>query len=129
MLIPIALTECTRGGECCIYRGMFALKASVATSESLYCYLWVFCALSLHTSVTDAVISDIHLIPMCQEKLSLSQITGRKGHSNRAAHTVHSLHSRINRYVTSQTINISQLEARLLATVSVLYCSYMVLYK
>lgn len=29
----------------------------------------------------------------------------------------------------SQIINISQLEARLLATVSVLYCSYMVLYK
>lgn len=29
----------------------------------------------------------------------------------------------------SQIINISQLEARLLAAVSVLYCSYMVLYK
>lgn len=65
---------------------------------------------------------------MCQE-ITDHRIRRHFKQSFDPASTAHSLHSRINHYVTSQTINNSHLEARLLATVSVLYCSYMVLYK
>lgn len=83
---PSKVSECAlqdsivllKGANTALKGGCFVLKALVATSESLYYYLTgILCIITpCHWLQTHT----IHLVPMCQEKISLSQITGLKRH-------------------------------------------------
>lgn len=117
-------------GEYCVKRRMFCFKGISGYIRKLVLlfngYFVHYHAMPLITDTHYPLSSNVS-----RENQSITDHRIKKAFQRelltwRPAHT---LYSRINRYVTSQTIYISQLEARLLATVSVLYCSYMVLYK
>lgn len=127
------LLERTMGVSTASKGGFFVLKASVAVSESLYCYLvGILCIFTpCHCSRCSRRFQTSTWFQCVKRNSVYHRLQDKKAFQTELWPGVQPavLHSRINRYVTSQTINISQLEARLLATVSVLYCSYMVLYK
>lgn len=109
---------CSLQGSTAFKEKICILKASVASPICIIIIEWVF-FVHCHSWYT------IHVVQCYKRKqlLSVTDYRLRRQIADTASDP------QFVEWNWSQIINISQLEARLLATVSVLYCSYMVLYK